>query len=110
MLLLPSPVPGPAGINVAQSRTSDPDTSRAAADSIEAEVLTVREVNVLSTLKRLGGRATAEELVEASGLPWNSLTPRLRPLATKGAIRDSGERRIARSGRRQIVWEAVERK
>lgn len=44
------------------------------------------------------------EVVERTGLPNESLTPRFKPLRDKGLIYDTGERRENRSGRKAIVW------
>ena len=98
------PLPGPAGVEMAYARNSDPETALDAADSIDHGHLTALRRRILEALKALGGSATAEELCDRTGIAWNTLTPRLHPMALMGVIQHSGEFRRARSGRRQIVW------
>ncbi len=83
------------------SRSSDPTTSREASDSVNVTAL---ERIVLNALREHDDGATSEELAAWLALPLVSVSPRLRPLATKGLIIDSGLKRMAQSGRRQIVW------
>lgn len=101
-------LPGAAGVEMAYARRSDPGTSLEAADSIDHGHLTKLRRRILKALAALGGSATAEELCDRTGIAWNTLTPRLHPMALMGAIEHSGEFRRARSGRRQIVWRLCE--
>ena len=88
----------------ALARTTDPGTSVAAAISVSPERISKLQKKVLEGLRLLGGRGTMEEVCEVVGVVWQSLTPRFRPLANKGWIRESGTKK-GKSGRDQIVWE-----
>lgn len=91
----------------AHARHSDPDTSHDAADSISGNGATRLENIVLHAVREAGASgANAWELQQATGLPNETLTPRLAPLRRKGLIRDSGTKRNGRGTRKQIVWVA----
>ncbi len=89
--------------NVAQARTTDPDTSHAAAGAVKLSVL---EAKVIEALKRDAGSfddtpdlgLTGKDLAGHTGAPLNSITPRLAPLRRKGLIHSCGKRD------RQHVW------
>jgi hypothetical protein len=92
--------------NVAQARITDPDTSHAAAGTVKLSVL---EAKVIEALQRDAKEAAIREVAEASGLtgkelasrtgvPLNSITPRLAPLRRKGLIHSCGKYD------RQHVW------
>lgn len=92
----------------AHARTSDPDTSHAAARSVEGEHANSMENRVLHTIRIFANYGiTTHELVEATGIPYESVTPRIKPLVQKGLVVDSGERRPGTSKRRCIVWKAT---
>lgn len=92
-------------------RSSDPDTSKAAAASVVDATEVQRRVLALFDAR---GGMTDEELLAAyqevyprGGQSAESLaSPRKRrsDLATAGFLVDSGERRLLRSGRKGIVW------
>jgi hypothetical protein len=85
-----------------KARWSDPPTSHAAAEQVNATKL---EVIVAAAIRRAGPRGLiAAELPEHTGLALNTVTPRTRPLVMKGVIYDSGEKRPGPSGKQQIVW------
>lgn len=84
------------------ARKSDPDTSREAADMLDASPLDLAVVAALRSFGPAG--ATAEQIAEQSGIDKQSVTPRLAPLAERKIVKDSGTRRRNRSGRRAIVW------
>jgi hypothetical protein len=85
-----------------RARHTDPDTSHEAAEQVD---VTRAESLVADAIRRSGRHGLiAADLPRLTGLPLNSATPRTRPLMEKGIIYDSGERRVAPSGRRQIVW------
>lgn len=88
----------------AYSRTRDPDTSREAAGSVQ---LTDLEATVAAALSSFPSGATSFELADALGMSLVTVSPRLRPLAAKGTVRDSGRRHRAQNGRARIVWEIV---
>lgn len=88
-----------------RARHTDPETSHEAAEQVD---ITRAEKLVLDAIRMSGHLGLiAADFPYYTGLPLNSATPRTRPLLEKGLIYDSGERRIAPSGRRQIVWRAA---
>lgn len=89
----------------ALSRHSDPSTSHFAASTVNVTYL---ERVILDKLKRyaLPG-ATSYELADALGLSLVSVSPRMRPLAKKHLILDTGLRALGASGRPQIIWRAM---
>jgi DNA-binding transcriptional ArsR family regulator len=87
----------------APARRTDPETSHEAADSVELPDL---EALVLAELRALPDGATSHELAASLELPLVTVSPRLRPLANRGLVIDSGFKRVGTSGRRQIVWRA----
>ena len=84
------------------SRSTDPDTSH---DAAKFDTSFLQQQVLFALLKE--GPMTAEEVSEHTGISQQSLTPRFRPLAEKGLIMDTGERRKNRSGRSAILWRAV---
>ncbi len=50
---------------------------------------------------------TVDETCRVAGFPRYSLQPRFTELRKLGSIRDTGERRVNRSGARAIVWRAT---
>jgi DNA-binding Lrp family transcriptional regulator len=80
------------------------DTSRDAAESMRPHVSEI-EQRVLAFVK-LRAR-TCEELEEATGLSHQTASARLKGLADKGLIKDSGARRPTRSGRAARVYVAT---
>jgi hypothetical protein len=88
------------------ARLTDPDTSKAAAASLDPTKL---EAEVLDAIKSFGIEGCISDQIEAklSHIKGSSVTPRYRGLTKKGLIQDSGERRVALSGKKQIVWVAT---
>jgi hypothetical protein len=87
------------------ARTDDPDTSHAAARSIDASAL---EALVLETIARFPDGCIADDVKAANPQHRRTtLNPRFAPLLRSGAIVDTGERRIAASGRSQRVVKFV---
>jgi hypothetical protein len=87
------------------ARTSDPDTSHAAAGTLGSHAETMR-VRLLEAIQ--AGAKTAEEAADACGYTANNgAWKRVSDLKTAGRVRDTGIRRPGRSGRAQVVWEAV---
>ncbi len=100
----------PLGVAEEQGRArhTDPETSKVAAKSVRATSLEIRVVQVIACCP-LG--ATCGEIVDMTGLAWNTVSPRLKPLREKGLIevrRDGEGKKITRtgkpSGRAQLVW------
>lgn len=91
----------------AWARRSDPGTSHEAALEVEGEQANRMELEVLLALRKAPSGLTNHELVSLTGLPWNTVSPRVRPLVRKGWVQDSGERRKGPTGKRCIVWKAI---
>jgi uracil-DNA glycosylase len=80
------------------------DTSKAAAESIAADSGQLREF-VFSYIEKAGiGGMTCDEVEEAADMRHQTASARIRELAQKGRIVDSGRRRPTRSSRMAIVW------
>jgi predicted ArsR family transcriptional regulator len=89
----------------ALARSSDPTTSHQAAFEFDAKVTAI-EQRILDELRGLGrGGLTSHALAAVLGLELVTVSPRLRPLVTKGLVRDSGRRAESPSGRARIIWE-----
>lgn len=89
----------------ALARNVDPSTSHAAAESVDATKLERVILDKLKVCKAPG--ATTYELAQLLGLSLVSVSPRMRPLAIKRLIIDTGFRARGASGRLQIIWRAV---
>ena len=85
----------------AYARTSDPLTSDEAADRVPVNRL--EEVCLRHLQWRYPEGMTSYELALASGLSLVTISPRLKPLETKGCVYRNG---IRRQGRQ--VWFAVQ--
>ena len=93
----------------AYARRTDPATSHAAAESVKGSEASRMESLVLGQLRDYPNRGlTTHEIAEIGLIPYESVTPRIKPLVKKGLVIDSGERRIP-AGRTKagIVWRAV---
>jgi hypothetical protein len=97
-----------------RARTSDPETSREAAQSVER--LTDKQQYILRILSYRP--RTDEEIWEHIVFPTDDFglaypmsvsgaRTRRKELVDMNLVRDSGKRRKTRSGRNAIVWEAV---
>lgn len=88
-------------------RTSDPDTSHAAAKTVDTSQL---ELIVYEVIGKFPNGCTADDVQqELAHLRSNTITPRFAPLIRKGFIEDTGERRRASSGRSQRVMRKIEK-
>lgn len=87
----------------AYARSSDPQTSHEAAESVRPTEL---ESTVLEALRTFPAGATSYQIAAALGLSLVTVSPRLRPLVCKGLVVDSGHRARGPSGRSQTVWQA----
>lgn len=90
------------------ARSTDPETSQAAADSVRRQTDTHRMIQ-LRFRELAGGGLTDEELaarVEAAGyrISPSGLRSRRSELVDLGVLVDSGRRRRTRAGRATIVW------
>ena len=80
-------------------------TSVAAAEAIEPSAATLRG-KVLAYLRDSGG-ATDEEGMAAIGMGGSTWRPRRCELVVRGLVRDSGQTRLTKSGRKAVVWVAT---
>lgn len=91
--------------NMAFARTTDPQTSHAAARTVK-----VREsqAKVFALLAQLGS-ATHDELIEYAnntrvGMSPSGVRSRCHELVVAGMVVDTGQRRVLPSGRSAVVW------
>lgn len=94
----------PPVAEMGRARRKDPDTSKKAAGAVRVADL---EACVLRALRVSHAGMTTHELASLLKMDLVSVSPRMRPLAEKGLVRDSGDRRRGESGRASIVWKAV---
>lgn len=88
-----------------EARLTDPETSHIAAVNVKAGAL---EHKVLDCLVAWGP-LTIKELIRRGDFAIESISPRFAPLRRKGAIRDSGVRRLNPGSTREgIVWEITD--
>lgn len=82
------------------------DTSRAAAESVTAHVPRLEQM-VLDSVAAAGpdGR-TCYEVEFMTGLSHQTASARITSLSRRGALVDSGQRRLTITGRKAIVWVA----
>jgi hypothetical protein len=83
------------------------DTSLAAAAAAEPGAATVRGLVLYYIRRDAEVGATDDEIEEELGMRHQTVSARRRELVLQGFIKDSGERRQTRSGRKAIVWVAV---
>ena len=86
-------------------RTTDPDTSHEAAATVDTTRL---EALVYETVCKYKDGCIADDVIrDLAYLRAHSVIPRFAPLIRKGFIFDTGERRMASSGRAQRVVKAL---
>jgi Winged helix DNA-binding domain len=88
----------------AVARAADPETSHAAAKSVPVTNL---EAQIIYWLRTHREGATTHELSDFLNLPLVTVSPRMRPMARKGLVVDSGERRAWNGSGKSIVWKAA---
>ena len=93
--------------NRAHARKTDPVTSHEAAEAITPLLNKVEQGIYDALCSFLPKGATSDEISEASGIIYRTVTPRLKPMCKKGFVVDSGEHKRGESGRRQIIWMAI---
>jgi len=104
------------GSSPTPARTTDPDTSHAAADSVDPTdawdvkqwilfLLYSRPDTHESTLLRYRGMRVAKP--DMPDVSDSGFRTRCSELVKAGRVRDSGKRKPLRSGRNAIVWEIV---
>lgn len=84
----------------APSRAEDPDTSKSAAQKVDTKML---ESMVLYALSQ-NGPSTTQEIGQHLGKSLVTISPRMKPLESKGKIQRTLERRKTASGATAIVW------
>ncbi len=90
-------------IEMVLARNTDPETSHISANSIRARVPTLESM-VLEFLKSRGDTGgTTEEIALALKLDRVTISPRMKPLMTKGQVIQMG-RRSGKSNKPAIVW------
>jgi hypothetical protein len=87
----------------AVSRRTDPETAKQAAEVVDTKRL---ESEILYCLHEYGP-ATSFQIAERCRRALVSISPRLRPMANRGLVADSGERRALAGHREAIVWRAL---
>lgn len=87
------------------ARADGPDTMKQAARDI-GHVSGELRARALAHIEAAGG-ATCDEVEVGTGMSHQTASARIRELRQLGSVRDSGQRRPTRSGRKAIVWEAV---
>ena len=83
------------------------DTSRAAAEAMEPNALTIR-LKIVESLTWVGEQ-TADEVAERLGLSVLSVRPRFSELLARGSIADTGMRRANISGKSAKVWRVTKK-
>jgi hypothetical protein len=96
----------------ARARSTDPETSWAAARSITPDALRANQSAVLQVLGKYGPMTDEQLADEYARCDWfapqspSGLRTRRHELQELGLVEDSGERARLRSGRQAIVWRA----
>lgn len=85
-------------------KTTDPETSAAAADSVSSRAATLRQ-KVLECLR--GADMTADEVAELLGESVLAVRPRVSELRKAGKVEKTAGRRANVSGQTACVWRAV---
>jgi predicted ArsR family transcriptional regulator len=93
----------------AHARRTDPETSHAAAASLKAETLSAQRARVYDYLKQYGPMTDAMLVAGILKMSPSGLRTRRSELVRMGLVEDTGRRERLRSGRKAIVWRALER-
>ena len=80
-------------------------TSAEAADAIASVALLLRE-KVMEALREHGA-LTADQIADVLSRSCLAIRPRVAECHKLGLVRDTGERRVNRSGKRAAVWEVA---
>ncbi len=81
-----------------------PETSKAAAESLDDDELNRLEQLVYDTIAASKDGCTDDEIEVATSLTHQCASARRRGLVLKNRVMDSGRRRATRSGRKAAVW------
>lgn len=79
------------------------DTQDEAWESIQPDVTRI-ERQVLSTISKVSGGMTCDEVERVASMRHQTASAAIRRLQGKGLLKDGGERRRTRAGRKAIVW------
>jgi DNA-binding MarR family transcriptional regulator len=82
-------------------RSTDPSTSKEAFESANVNLLESRVLDALRAMGEKGG--TAEEIAELLNISLQSVTPRIKPLETKGLVYRNGDRRRGKFNTSRLV-------
>lgn len=85
----------------ARARTTDPRTSKLAAASVD---VTPTEAHVVGALLAYPDGLITHEIADITRMALVTVSPRMKPLAEKGIIEDSGKKRPGPSNRLSIIW------
>lgn len=85
---------------------SDHDTGKEAAERISPFTSRMRG-KVLEALRINAEGLTAQEMEKETGMPGNSVRPRIIELSEAGMIETTGEYRLTEAKRRAKVWRLV---
>lgn len=91
----------------AYARSSDPDTSHMAAGEVEGERASRMENTVYEAILSNRSGLILHDIMSLTGLPNQSVSPRLAPLVRKKLVVDSGRREKGPYGKLCIVWQAA---
>jgi hypothetical protein len=104
----PIPRVGAAGLDPPRVRNTDPDTSTEAAESLSERALGARCQELYELIATFQAGLTTHDLVGITGYDRGNTARRITDLKQAGWIVDSGRRRRSTTGRRSIVWTAIE--
>lgn len=90
----------------ARARNSDPITSDEAAEQLDAQRLEALEATVVRHLLFWPQGLTCIELSHSTGIPRDSISPRMVKLEAKGQVYRDGTRRVRGARSATIVWKA----
>lgn len=103
--------PPPQAQGEAYARRTDPGTSHAAAKSVEPVANSIEKIVSDAVISSGITGMICDEIVAKTGLHWNTVSPRLAPLARQKIIKaktmhlaDKPLTRKGQSGRAQTVW------
>ena len=89
-------------------RNTDPDTSAEAAASLGERALGARCQELYELIANFKAGLTVHDLVAITGYDRGNTARRITDLKQAGWITDSGLRRRSVTGRKSIVWTAIE--
>ena len=96
----------------AHARTTDPETSHAAAESIKPDALRATQAAVLDAVRRHGPLTDTRLISVAAVERWkmspSGLRTRRTELVDRGLVYDTGSRVRLKSGRMSTLWAATE--